>query len=297
MLSRFIRIILLFQMLGGALLGWWLSRQTGASSWWILVMALLLPPGLTLVTVITGAIKSRTPGANALWWRSVRHECRTCLQIFLLQLPWATNPPKVKNACMTPPRVPVLLVHGYLCNHRVWDAMTEHLCCAGHPRLALDLEPLFCSIDDYAPLIEQAVTELCRQTGATQVALVGHSMGGLAIRAWMRAHGTDRVARVITLGTPHAGTNIDRHPRTENGKQMLWHSTWLQELAASESSATRSLMRLALSPQDNIVFPQREQGLEGAPVTVFDGLGHLELARNPAVIAWLLRQLEASAIL
>lgn len=292
MLSRFIRIILLVQILGGALLGWWLSRQTDASTWWIPGMALLLPPGLTLVTLFTGALKSRTPGANALWWRSVRHEYATCLRVFLLQLPWATSPQQVKPACMTPPRVPVLLVHGYLSNRRVWDNLSEHLCCSGHPRLALDLEPLFCSIDDYAPRIEQAVTELCRQTGATQVALVGHSMGGLAIRAWMRAHGTDRVARIITLGTPHAGTNIDRHPRTENGKQMLWHSAWLQQLAASESSATRSLMRLALSPQDHIVFPQREQVLEGAPVTVFDGLGHLELACSPSVIRWVLQQLE-----
>lgn len=291
MLSRFIRIILLLQILGGALLGWWLSRQTGASMWWILVMALLLPPGLTLMTVVTGALKSRTPGANALWWRSVRHECATCLRIFFLQLPWATNRPQIKQASVTPPRIPVLLVHGYLCNHRVWDTLSEHLCCAGHPQLALDLEPLFCSIDDYALWIEQAVNALCRQTGAPQVALVGHSMGGLAIRAWMRAHGTERVARVITLGTPHAGTHIDRHPRTENGKQMLWHSPWLQELAASESNATRSLMRLALSPQDNIVFPQREQVLEGAPVSVFDGLGHLELTCNPGVVRWVLDQL------
>jgi len=116
-------------------------------------------------------------------------------------------------------------------------------------------------------------------------------MGGLAIRAWMRACGTGRVAQVITLGTPHAGTRIDRRPQTENGKQMLWHSDWLQKLAANESTATRSLMKTALTPQDNIVFPQREQVLEGAPVTVFDGLGHLELILNPPVITWVLQQL------
>jgi triacylglycerol lipase len=295
MLSRFIRIILLLQILGGALLGWWLARQSGASaSWLIPLMALLLPVCATLLTVVTGAIKSRAPGAHALWWRSVFQECLACLRIFLLQLPWANRAPVVKLASATPPKQPVLLVHGYLCNHRVWDAMTESLQRAGHPVLAVDLEPLFCSIDDYAPHIEQAVTELCRQTGASQVALVGHSMGGLAIRAWMRACGTGRVAQVITLGTPHAGTRIDRSPKTENGKQMLWHSDWLQKLAASESAATRSLMKIALTPQDNIVFPQREQVLEGVPVTVFDGLGHLELSLNPPVITWVLQQLEGA---
>ncbi|HEY5580979.1 MAG TPA: hypothetical protein VIK56_07435 [Rhodoferax sp.] len=42
--------------------------------------------------------------------------------------------------------------------------------------------------------------ELCRQTGAAKVALIGHSMSGVVIRAWMRAYGSARVARVITQG-------------------------------------------------------------------------------------------------
>jgi pimeloyl-ACP methyl ester carboxylesterase len=162
--------------------------------------------------------------------------------------------------------------------------------------LGVDLEPLFTSIDLYAPLIEKAVAELCRQTGAEKVALIGHSMGGLAIRAWMRTYGTSRVARVITLGTPHVGTQIASRVKTDNGKQMLLRSAWLQELAASETASTRSLMRIAITPQDNIVYSQREQVLEGVPVTVFDGLGHLELCFNGAVAAWVVQQLEDPAL-
>ncbi len=170
------------------------------------------------------------------------------------------------------------------------------LSCKLHPVLEVDLEPLFTSIDRYAPVIDQAVVELCRQTGSHKVALLGHSMGGLAIRAWMRAHGTDRVASVITLGAPHAGTQIDPRPRTVNGRQMLWHSAWLQELAASETASTRRLMRIALTPQDNIVYPQREQVLPGVPVTVFDGLGHLELCFDDTVIQWVLQQLDEATL-
>jgi hypothetical protein len=55
-------------------------------------------------------------------------------------------------------------------------------------------------------------------------------------------------------------------------------------------------MRIALTPQDNIVYPQREQVLEGVPVTVFDGLGHLELCLHSTVIAWVLRQLAEAPI-
>lgn len=170
--------------------------------------------------------------------------------------------------------------------------MAHRLHSAGHPVMRLDLKPVFAPIDSYAPQIEQAVTQLCRRTGAAKVALIGHSMGGLAIRAWMRASGSARAGRIITLGTPHAGTQIAHLSRTPNGQQMRWRSAWLQELEKSETAATRSLMRIALTPQDHIVYPQREQVLPGVPVTVFDGLGHLELCRSRAVIDWVLQQLD-----
>lgn len=292
MLSRLLRRLLLGQLLAGALLGTWIARQTGASPWLVLLTALLLPLLTIKLSVLATALKSRAPGTRtAVWWRSLVGEVLTALRMYLLQMPWARARPAVQAASASPQRVPVLLVHGYLCNHRVWDAMASQLRRAGHPVLALDLEPLFTSIDHYAPLMDEAVAALCRQSGARQVALVGHSMGGLVIRAWMRAHGSARVARVITLGTPHAGTQMAQLTPTANGKQMEWHSAWLQQLTAGESAATRALMRIALSPQDNIVYPQREQVLPDVPVTVFEGLGHLELCRDGAVMAWVLQQL------
>lgn len=296
MLSRLLRRLLLGQVLAGALLGWLIARQTDATYWLVALMALLLPLATLLLVVMTTTIRSRAPGANALWWRSLLGEYGALVRLVLLQLPWAkadvSPAPATTSGRQTQASVPVVLVHGYLCNHRVWDNMAEQLRRAGHPVTLIDLEPLFTSIDHYAPLIEQAVTQLCRQTGAPKVALIGHSMGGLAIRAWLRAHGSDRVAKIITLGTPHAGTKIGRFTPTVNGDQMRWRSSWLQQLAASETVASRSLMRIALTPQDHIVYPQRDQVLEGVPVTLFHGLGHLELCLHGGVIAWVLQQLE-----
>lgn len=296
MLSRLLRRLLLGQVLVGALLGWLIARQTDTSPWLAAVTALSFPLMMVVLVASTTALLSRAPGANALWWRSLFGDFVAVIRVFLLQQPWAVAPPGVQPATAAPPRIPVLLVHGYLCNHRVWDVMAPRLRGAGHPVLALDLEPLFTSIDRYVPLIEQGVAELCRQTGSNKVALLGHSMGGLVIRAWMRSHGTSRVARVITLGTPHAGTRMAARSRTDNARQMFLRSPWLQDLAASESEPTRSLMRIGITPQDNIVYPQREQVLEGVPVTVFDGLGHLDLCLNGAVIAWVLQQLEDPAL-
>jgi triacylglycerol lipase len=292
MLSRLVRGLLLGQILVGALLGWLLARQTGATVWLVGIMALALPLVMMLAVVIMIGIKSRAPGANRHWLRSLFFEYGAIVRAFLLQLPWTGTPPVLMPATAGSLRTPVLLVHGYLCNHRVWDAMAHRLHSAGHPVMRLDLEPVFAPIDSYAPQIEQAVTRLCRRTGAAKVALIGHSMGGLAIRAWMRASGSARVGRIITLGTPHAGTQIAHFTRTPNGQQMRWRSAWLQELEKGETAATRSLMRIALTPQDHIVYPQREQVLPGVPVTVFDGLGHLELCRSRAVIDWVLQQLD-----
>ena len=293
MLARLLRRLLAAQLLTGALLGWFMSEPSDNRAWIVTIWAMGFPLLTALAVTLKTAIQSRAPGASAMWWRSLPGEYVAGIRLFLLQQPWAFAPPQFQPA--SPPtanKVPVFLVHGYISNHRVWDAMSSALRSAGHPVMTLDLEPLFTSIDDYAPRIEQAVTELCRQTGVEKVALIGHSMGGLVIRAWLRAQGHDRVARVITLGAPHAGTRIDPHPRTPNGQQMVWHSDWLQALSASESSAARQLFRIALTLQDNIVFPQRAQVLEGAQVTVFDGLGHLALCLNSAVIVWVLRQLE-----
>ncbi|MEO7107274.1 MAG: alpha/beta fold hydrolase [Rhodoferax sp.] len=211
--------------------------------------------------------------------------------IFLLRQPWSSQAPGILPATGTGNQIPVILVHGYLCNHRVWDQVATGLRARGHTVLPLALEPLFTSIDKYARILEVATMELCQFTGSTQIALVGHSMGGLAIRAWMRACGTQRVARVLTLGTPHAGTQMAPSTRTPNGIQMGWQSAWLAELAASENDAVRSRIRIALTPQDNIVYPQRAQVLPGVNASVFEGIGHLQMCLDRAVQDWVYAQL------
>ncbi len=290
MLARLMRALLLGQLLIGALLGGLLAKETGATLWLAAMLALAMPLVTLALLVIAIGIRSRAPGANRRWLRSLLFEYTAMLRAFVLQLPWGGTPTLMLSAPQTARRTPVLLVHGFLCNHRIWDAMTRRLHQAGHAVLTVDLEPVFAPIESYAALIQQAVAQLCQQTGATKVALVGHSMGGLAIRAWLRAYGSERANRVITLGTPHTGTQILRRSRSSNGQQMMGHSAWLQALEQSETGATRSLIRIALTPQDHIVYPQREQVLAGVPVTVFDGLGHVELSSHPAVIDWVLQQ-------
>ncbi|MDD2918022.1 alpha/beta fold hydrolase [Rhodoferax sp.] len=300
MLARLLRRIYFFQLLVGGMLGIYVADrldQSGASALALVFLcALLLPLLLQLAVISTSMILSRPKQAGTLWWRAFGGEFLAALRIFWLQMPFASAKTEVwlpDTAQRTQPwRVPVLLVHGYISNYRVWDKVARALHHAGHPVLAITLEPLFASIEDYTPQIQQAVQQLKQATGAARVTLVGHSMGGLVIRAWLRRHGSAVVAKIITLGTPHQGTNSAAWPLTTNVAQMNWHSPWLQALQAAESQATRQLIHIALTRHDNIVYPQREQVLEGAAVTEFEGVGHLELCLDDRVIQWLLQKLD-----
>jgi triacylglycerol lipase len=287
MLAKLLRRLILTQIALGMVIGYFVGRAMDGSMWPMVFCGAAFP-FITMLAVDTlSALVSRNSDEPAgHWWRSLFGEFGAGIRVFIFRQPWTTTAPTLLAATGASKKVPVVLVHGYLCNHRIWDDMVEVLRTNGHDVFAVNLEPVFCSIDGYAPIIERAVSELLRHSRQQQVALVGHSMGGLAIRAWLRVHGSQRVARIITLGTPHAGTKIARGTPTANGRQMNWRSGWLQELATVETEAIRTLMLIGLSPQDNIVFNQRDQVLEGISPVIFEGIGHVQMCLEPSVIAW-----------
>jgi triacylglycerol esterase/lipase EstA (alpha/beta hydrolase family) len=192
-------------------------------------------------------------------------------------------------------QVPVLLLHGYGCNSGYWVHLMPLLDAARISHATVDLEPVAGDIDGYVPLVEQAVQKLCAATGAPRVAIVAHSMGGLVARAWMRAHGTAAVARVITLGTPHHGTALARFGVGRNAFQMRDDSAWLRALAAGEDAAVRSRVTSLYTHHDNIVSPRESGRLDGARNLEFGGVGHVALGSNPRVLAAVMDELAVLA--
>lgn len=196
-----------------------------------------------------------------------------------------------KRSVEQPVDYPVLLIHGYLCNSGYWKKMSDVLTTERIYHHAIDLEPVLGSIDDFVPLVKQAIETLCRDTGSRQIIILAHSMGGLVARAYLRDHGSKRIAGVITLGTPHFGTGLAKAGPGINSRQMVWMGTakngqasaWLQELAAGESATTRALFTSIYSYHDNIVAPQASSVLPGASNIAFAGIGHVELALHPLI--------------
>ncbi len=186
----------------------------------------------------------------------------------------------------------VLLVHGFVCNRGIWNPWMQRLRARGTPYVAVNLEPVFGSIDDYIGLIEEAVQALERCTGRSPV-IVAHSMGGLAVRRWWAERGDDdRVHHVLTIGSPHRGTWLARFAMTRNARQMQQISRWLQTLAAREPTGRAGRFTCFYSHCDNIVFPPATATLPGALNRHLPGVPHVHMADRPEPWEALLRLLD-----
>jgi triacylglycerol lipase len=170
----------------------------------------------------------------------------------------------------------VLLVHGFVCNRGLWNAWMERLTASGTPYVAVNLEPVFGSIDDYTPVIEAAVRRLEQATGRPPVA-VAHSMGGLALRRWWADQPDERLHHAITIATPHHGTWLARFALTPNARQMRRRSAWLQALAGREPASRAARFTCFYGHCDNIVFPPRTAVLAGAAVHHLPGVAHVHM--------------------
>ena len=179
-----------------------------------------------------------------------------------------------------PARPAVLLVHGYMCNRAVWRGWLPRLSSTANVA-TLNLEPVFGPIEGYAGRIAQAVERLREASGAPQVTIVAHSMGGLATRAYLRSHGTSAVCRVITVATPHYGTVFARLGLGCNARQMRPDSDFLRALNAAPEPVP--FVCVAAS-DDNLIVPRASPLLSGWPSIRIERVGHLAMLNDARVL-------------
>ena len=289
--ARWQKILVLGWLLASAAwLAWAWPRSLALAlgGWAIAASTSLAWLGLQFVLMRRINRRDATPAAGRwallrAWWL----EALTCTWVFGWLQPFAHR----QQPDWLPPTPTgqrgVVLVHGFLCNRGVWLPWLPELRARGHAYVALTLEPAFGSVDDYVAAIDTAMRQVQAATGLPPV-LVGHSMGGLAARAWLRTLAqppAQCVHRILTLGTPHHGTWPARFSHTTNGMQMRLDSPWLQALAASEGAAQRALFSCWYSDCDNIVYPTRSATLDGAENHLLHGLGHVHMLYAPQVRA------------
>ena len=138
---------------------------------------------LAIEFIVLRVVSKRDPAPQPTWnellgaWLG---ETVTAPQVFCWRQPFRAN--AIADQLSPPAAVQgrrgVVFVHGFFCNRGLWTPWMARLQGRGHAFMALSLEPLFGSIDDYAPRIEAAVQQITLATGLPPL-LVCHSMGGL----------------------------------------------------------------------------------------------------------------------
>ena len=237
------------------------------------------------------------PSAGLGWWRRLAlffGEYAAFTVNFVLISPfesvWMGEDRLPSGNC----RPPVLLIHGYGCSRAAWWYLRRRLEMDGWTVATISLEPLYTDIESYLPAISRRIDDVLSQTGAAQLTLVGHSMGGLVARAWRRENGSAKICRIITLGTPHGGTELARFGPGRNARQMVPGNAWLESLACSESDVPAFEALTIYSEHDNYVMPPRNLVWSNVPSVVLDGIGHLAMLYSRRVERALLAGLPTS---
>ena len=262
------------------------------------LVLLVLPLLARLLVALASYVLSRWKGMDLL--RSQRLNPMAWLKFFLVEY-WylcIQNLLLIPNRCLFHTRSErgtgpingrvVLMQHGYINNGAVWFFTARALEARGYRVFTMD-QPPFASIDTMGDLLAERVNEVLRTTGAAQLTLVAHSMGGLICRAYLRRHGGDNVDQLITMGSPHQGTFHARLARGANGLQMRSSNVWLTSLGQSVVGIPFTSI---YSIHDTIIAPQDSSVVVGADNIQLSAVGHVSMPSGAVARAALITALE-----
>lgn len=216
-------------------------------------------------------------------------EVASAARVFFWHQPFRSNSvpdhrPASRSGCAG-----VVFVHGFACNRGIWTPWLRRLRALDVPFVAVNLEPVFTGIDDYVATLDAAVRRIADVTGRAPV-IVAHSMGGLAVRAWLDTRGAGEQAQhVITIGTPHHGTELARFAIAPNARQMRRQSAWLRALARREPEGRFASFTCYYSDCDNIVMPAATATLSGADNRQLHGVAHIRMAADERIFQDILK--------
>ena len=234
-------------------LGWWLRAPRPAE------VALTLPERLRLFRDEFASLAQSAP--------------RMVLYRLLMRDP----PP-------APATLPVLLLHGVGCNAGVWTGLRGHLEREGlGPVYALSYGPPLAPIEHFVPQVAEKIGQIAAATGAARVVVVCHSMGGLVARAYLRRYGGAHVQRLVTIGTPHAGSLHAWMMRGQALADMRPRSEFLAAINASADHLDGVPAVSLWSWHDSMVTPQTSARVDWADNVVLAGIAHNALLNDREV--------------
>ncbi|HUS33643.1 MAG TPA: alpha/beta fold hydrolase [Kofleriaceae bacterium] len=189
---------------------------------------------------------------------------------------------------------PVIVLHGYAMNRANFLPLAYRLARAGlGPIVGFE----YWTLGRTAAAAKQLawfVDQVIARTGSPQVDIIGHSMGGVVGRYYVTLLGGDgAVANLITLGSPHFGTDVSRIGIGAPTRELIFGSKLVQRLAAAPPPRDTRVLTI-LSHADALVPAHAQMALEipRAERIVYDDLGHVALLGSRRVAKEIIRRLK-----
>lgn len=168
---------------------------------------------------------------------------------------------------------PVLLVPGYGGSLRALDPLRARLRDEGRDASVVPLAGDGTGdLEVQAQVLADAAQTTLERTGAESVDVVGYSTGGVVARLWVRDFGGAEIARrVLTIGSPHHGTNVaevasEVVPGLCTGacEQLEPDSDLLRALNAGDETPDGPRFVSIWTSADELVTPPDSSRLDGA---------------------------------
>ena len=190
--------------------------------------------------------------------------------------------PSVLAARKPPPqtaKTPILFVHGFNSSASIWTTMIDRFKKDGWPaaRLSSFTYTWQASNATTAGLISTKVDSIIEATGSPRVAIVGHSMGTLSARYYLKntPGATAKVLALVSLAGANHGTNLAVFCLSAvSCQEMVPGSPFLTTLNATDETPGLTNYRTWWSPCDEVISPRQSMLLAEAINTQTACLAH-----------------------
>ncbi|OCR02679.1 lipase [Oscillatoriales cyanobacterium USR001] len=191
-------------------------------------------------------------------------------------------------------RNPVLLIHGFLVDSRVFRRMSAYLTNLGWSVYSFNLVPNY-GIVGIDELAEQIVDYVDRTFHPEQrFDIVGLSMGGLVSRYYIqRLGGINRVQRLIAISSPHHGTWTAYILWVKGCVQMRPKSDFLASLNQDISMLEQLNFTSIWTPWDFMIVPASSSQMPVGKEVKLPIFAHANMARHPLSLKALAEALTA----
>lgn len=206
-------------------------------------------------------LKSPFHKASQLGWDIARESAASILTYELYPLGVVSRSlPTFPSLGLRPtqPRRPILFIHGIFHNRSTFAWLKQRLHSKGYRRFKeMDLMTSLRPIPELAEQVARETQILLKNKEFSEIDIVAHSMGGVIARYFVQLLGGDGLVKnLITLGTPHQGTEWSKYSILPHLRELQPQSKTLELL--NQCSPPKLTRAIAVSGALDIVIRPKD---------------------------------------